>query len=750
MKKRILFEALIAVAIIVLVFMLYIEVSGSAPAIAVKWTTAGNERVNYIYADEDGTLYSFAGNTISAIDTDGNILWNLTIPYEYNINNGWMRLTERGPYGDGYLESVSRIVTSDNGTLYVMAIVNDTSTKAVQDHSFSSPLTASVIAISRDGSILWTSPVEGMMYRGYGRMVGIADLYSQGGRIFAFYGYNETVLAANGTTLFSVEDVSDPAAVDEEGYIYLVKAETTIDEEKYYTRTSTYFRKPSDTIEAYSPDGRLYWSRSINEPVYHQYIRENIRQEFGTLPVYRNNSLYVPLQNGILTMCRDGTINWLKRLDINVTSSGLTLFELMPFDEDNNVYLKYVDYGTAPDWDMESCIYIISPDGKNVSPAREYDETHSARYVGARDGILYYVDTPDHGEPYKPAGLDDLQTIEINAYDLKEGRALWSYTIPVYNRKESVICNDNFMDIFPLSINSYFPYHNKTEKDTWGNNYANVTLSPISMWKVDVLPGEDMVYTSFYNFNYEDPIVFDRSGCVYVTGIYALDLSGKPVWQKLTDSPIVSMTEKNGMIYYSTQDGRISATKIDLATGFAVAAAAYVFIRFFLVGALSRAKSRLDKNENRKKVLRYIEDNPGTTLYEISRGTGMNLGTVRYHMLILSLHHKIVSCQVDEKYVRFFTNSNTFSKEEQTVLSLMRRDSTRKVLSLLAEKPGLTNVELSRRLDIAQSMMSKYIKELYGMGIITREQVDGGRYGYCISNEYKDHVSMAMERLKYE
>ena len=129
-------------------------------------------------------------------------------------------------------------------------------------------------------------------------------------------------------------------------------------------------------------------------------------------------------------------------------------------------------------------------------------------------------------------------------------------------------------------------------------------------------------------------------------------------------------------------------------------------------------------------MLKYVVDNPGSTLREISRGLQMNSGTVRYRPpLILGLNHRIVSNMVDDKHVRYFTNAGSYTMEEQLIISLMRRDGMRKILELLTDKPGFTNLELSRALNIQESAArSRYMKELSDKGIVIRENTSDGRF----------------------
>ncbi len=143
--------------------------------------------------------------------------------------------------------------------------------------------------------------------------------------------------------------------------------------------------------------------------------------------------------------------------------------------------------------------------------------------------------------------------------------------------------------------------------------------------------------------------------------------------------------------------------------------------------------------------MKFIIDNPGVTLHDISRSLGMNVGTVRYHLLILGLNHKIVSSKFDEKFVRYFPNSGVYTRDERLALSLVRRDGVRKLLSLLLEKPGLSNLEISKQLDIRDNAVSRYVKELLEIGVISKKSTDGMSL-YYVNEEYKNTIAGMLER----
>jgi predicted transcriptional regulator len=156
------------------------------------------------------------------------------------------------------------------------------------------------------------------------------------------------------------------------------------------------------------------------------------------------------------------------------------------------------------------------------------------------------------------------------------------------------------------------------------------------------------------------------------------------------------------------------------AGGAAVISCAYIFFKFFGIGAVTRASGRLYKNKNRNDLFKFIADNPGVTLHDLAHGLDMNLGTIRDHLLVLGLNHRIVSSKFNDKFVRYFTNSGSFTKNEQLVISVARREGMKKVLSLLLNKPGLTNAQISSSLDIQVSATSRYTRELLEKGLIIK------------------------------
>jgi predicted transcriptional regulator len=107
-----------------------------------------------------------------------------------------------------------------------------------------------------------------------------------------------------------------------------------------------------------------------------------------------------------------------------------------------------------------------------------------------------------------------------------------------------------------------------------------------------------------------------------------------------------------------------------------------------------------------------------------------------------------VTYQADGKHVRYFINSGTYTREEQQILSIMRREGMRKILGTLLNKPGLSNVQLSGELGIQESAVSRYMKELAEKGLVVKELAPMGSSSYFLANERRAHVAKAMEIMK--
>ena len=739
MRKPYLFEATLAIILIVLLTAVYLMVTASTTSVA-GWEFQGDGVVQYMTVGQNDTLYAFKSDSIYAIDSGGNLVWSYQVPGQWKIINSWQRPTYASDQS-GTVESYP-VVDASSGYLYVLALpdiaLEDMKIQYYQARLSGLYLDAAVLAISPDGRLAWELPLKvkinandiiGLTDMKDFRMKQTVALRSDSGRLYVFNDNVETVVDRNGTVLFSIADVARPASIDETGNIYLMKAQSA--------DVTSAIR-----IEAYNASGEKIWDRDIQGTVATQYVADDLWAQFNCLPMYQNGTLYVPLTRGIVALDQMGRTMWWRYLP----GDSNALFDLMPIDSAGNIYIRQQNPGSTT-----SNIYIIGPDGMTRTAPWQYDSKYgNLVHTAASDGIVYNVDRTTFGNT---GSVYNLGTEKITAYSVSNGTALWSYTLPVSNRQTVTLNESNVDDIFRgqsgavnlLDLNN--DYYSRYANPMAEGAISGVSLTPVGWPDISIYPGSDVIYVSFRSTTYESPIILNRSRAVYSSGIYALGHDGRLVWEKQLSAPVTSAAANNSTIYYSTGDGKIFGTSVNkVVAGFALLGALAIFFKFFVFGTVSRARDRLDKNDNRNMVLSFIAGNPGVTAVDISRDLHLNVGTVRYHLLILGINHKIVEHK-DDKYLRYFTNSNSYSLEERAVVSLMKREPMWRVLNTLAEKPGLSNVEISRELNISTGAASRHMNELLTKGVVMKvPQADRG-YAYSIKEEYSQYVTKMMDRL---
>ena len=295
MKKGVMFEAVVTLLLLLLIFVMYVMIAGNAPQAVNGWNVTIGGQAPYLYAGDNGTLYVFSGNNVSMIDAAGALKWNVAIPDNWTMVNEWTLYNIQYPTSIFYMSQLSRYsmypsialgntqsgfrsestpaVASENGILYVYIrpdfffgdnkIDGNISLgleRALGPDWNSSPSYVRLMAISPDGSILWNKPIDNGTDKAIFNWMPIEDVFisATSDRIYVYHPYSVTVLDTSGTFLFRLDNVSDPAAVDEQGNIYTVNAVTS---------AWNYGKVPSSTLVAYDPNGALWWQRNMSGPV---------------------------------------------------------------------------------------------------------------------------------------------------------------------------------------------------------------------------------------------------------------------------------------------------------------------------------------------------------------------------------------------------------------------------------------------------------------------------------------------------
>jgi DNA-binding transcriptional ArsR family regulator len=159
---------------------------------------------------------------------------------------------------------------------------------------------------------------------------------------------------------------------------------------------------------------------------------------------------------------------------------------------------------------------------------------------------------------------------------------------------------------------------------------------------------------------------------------------------------------------------------------------------------VSRARSQVYLNDNRNTMLKFIESNPGSTLYDISKSLGINIGTARYHLMILTLNHLVAPYNDGPRRIRYFSNNGAYDEKSMKAMALLKREPTSKIIGALLGNPGIANSGISAISGLAYSDVNRYLKELTTKGVVIRVPTGNEKYGYRIAPEMLESISGAI------
>jgi len=132
-------------------------------------------------------------------------------------------------------------------------------------------------------------------------------------------------------------------------------------------------------------------------------------------------------------------------------------------------------------------------------------------------------------------------------------------------------------------------------------------------------------------------------------------------------------------------------------------------------------KTVLD-NTARLQVFNTIREFPGIHFSALRDRTGLNRGTLRYHISILSLAGK-VDCFQDGIFSRYVTSERSMSAYDRIVASRFQNGSDRKILSYLLDHPDSSQRDIAGALGVVPSVVNSRIRQLYDEGIVAMERL---------------------------
>ncbi len=180
-------------------------------------------------------------------------------------------------------------------------------------------------------------------------------------------------------------------------------------------------------------------------------------------------------------------------------------------------------------------------------------------------------------------------------------------------------------------------------------------------------------------------------------------------------------------------------------------------IRRYALGGYRRVTGKnLMEHESRRDIYEKIVATPGIDLRTLTRITGINENTLRYHIERMEAGGKIQIANIGG-LSHFFENHGRYSEEEQILKARMFTTGSCRILQVIQHNPGITRGELADRLGVAGPTVTRGMMHLVDEGLI--RQVRDGRYaryfperilmgetGHKVQSMNRGSASTAMEK----
>jgi len=141
------------------------------------------------------------------------------------------------------------------------------------------------------------------------------------------------------------------------------------------------------------------------------------------------------------------------------------------------------------------------------------------------------------------------------------------------------------------------------------------------------------------------------------------------------------------------------------------------------------------QNKNRSAILEYIGNNPGCTIADLSKNTGINRGTARYYLCLLLVEQKVVR-KKDGKQGYLFANGGK-QLGRKRVRGYIMNPAKREILNTILTCPGISNKEIAERLHFDPSTIHWHLQQFLDEEMIL-SRWDGRNMNYVLLPEVED------------
>lgn len=136
-----------------------------------------------------------------------------------------------------------------------------------------------------------------------------------------------------------------------------------------------------------------------------------------------------------------------------------------------------------------------------------------------------------------------------------------------------------------------------------------------------------------------------------------------------------------------------------------------------IIGIGFYSKIRRDKlleHEKRQEIVEYLKENPGAHYSALLKDLDLSHGVLTHHLNMLETQEVVFSKQ-DRNYRRFYLDG--MSARGHLVVGTQKR-----ILEAIRRKPGSTQSEIARNLDMSRMIVNYHVGELVKLDLISKEK----------------------------
>ncbi len=154
-----------------------------------------------------------------------------------------------------------------------------------------------------------------------------------------------------------------------------------------------------------------------------------------------------------------------------------------------------------------------------------------------------------------------------------------------------------------------------------------------------------------------------------------------------------------------------------------------------LMGGLHGNSTTLNQ-PTRMEIYTYVKNNPGIHFRGVCQGLDLSVGVAQYHLDIL-VHAGLLKTYSDGPNKRYFESS--FDQSNAPLTSLLRHETTRKILTLLSQQSSMLHKDLAQNLDISSQALTWQMNKLKEAGLVTSAK-EGLSVRYVLNPEKASYI----------